>query len=292
LLGAQLAVGAAAIFARFALTGAGPVAVSAWRLALAAVPFAAFALARNDRVRPGAGREAALALAGVALAVHFAAWIASLLYAPVGISTLLVCTSPLWTGAFDAARSRRMPRASYVLGVALAVAGIAGIVMQRVAPAPEPGHFALGATLALTGGLALAVYFMLVSAYGNAPARGPALTTGAIVARTYAWAALTLLAASAVLRQPPPSAGDWRAWAGIVAMAVVSQGIGHTGMNAALRDFRPNVVALSTLLEPPIAALFAIAIFHETLSGQIVAGAVAVLAGVALALWDESRSAA
>ncbi len=292
LLGAQLAVGAAAIFARFALTGAGPVAVSAWRLALAAVPFAALAVLRGGGVRPGARREAALAVAGGALALHFAAWIASLMYAPVGISTLLVCTSPLWTGAFEAVRSRRMPRALYALGAALAIAGIAAIVSQRDAPAPEPGHGGLGAALALTGGFALAVYFLLVRAYGSAPIDGPALSTGATVARTYGWAATTLLAASALLHQPPPAAGDWRAWGGIVAMAVVSQGVGHTAMNAALRDFRPNVVALSTLLEPPIAALLAIAVFRETLSPQIVAGAVAVLAGVALALRDESRSAA
>ena len=72
-------------------------------------------------------------------------------------------------------------------------------------------------------------------------------------------------------------------------MALISQGLGHTGMNAALRDFSPNVVALTTLLEPPIAALLAVWVFHETLGGLALAGAVAVLAGVGLALAGDAR---
>jgi threonine/homoserine efflux transporter RhtA len=44
LLGAQVAIGAAAIFARFALSGAGPLAVSALRLGIAAVIALAIAL--------------------------------------------------------------------------------------------------------------------------------------------------------------------------------------------------------------------------------------------------------
>ena len=293
LLGAQLAVGAAAIFARFALTGAGPLAVSAWRLTLAALPFVAFEALRRERgASPGTRREIALALAGLALAAHFAGWIASLLYAPVAISTLLVCTSPLWTGAFEALRTRRAPRAAYVGGVALALAGLAAIVAQRDAPAPQPGHLLAGEALALGGGLALAVYLSLVRAFGSAPQRGAPLPTRAIVARTYAWASLALLAAAACAREVPPAPWDWRAWGGILAMALVSQGIGHTLMNAALRDFRPNVVALTTLLEPPLAALLAVPIFGEALAAPVVGGAAAVLAGVALVLVDERAAPA
>jgi drug/metabolite transporter (DMT)-like permease len=287
LLGAQLAVGAAAIFARFALGGAGPLAVSAWRLALAAVPFVAFEMLRRERTpSPGARREIALACAGLLLAAHFAGWIASLLYAPVALSTLLVCTSPLWTGAFEAARTRRMPRPGYLWGVALAAAGLAVIVAQRDAPAPIPGRLPLGEALALGGGLALALYFLLVRTFGNAPQRGAPLPTRAIVARTYAWAALALLAASALAHQGPPLLTNWVAWGGILAMALVSQGLGHTAMNASLRRFTPNVVALTTLLEPPIAALLAVVIFREALSAFVLAGAAAVLGGVALALRD------
>jgi drug/metabolite transporter (DMT)-like permease len=49
-------------------------------------------------------------------------------------------------------------------------------------------------------------------------------------------------------------------------MALISQLLGHTSLNAALRDFAPSTVAMSTLLEPVFAAALAAAIFHETLS--------------------------
>ncbi len=72
---AQLAVGSAAIFARFALTGAGPIAVSASRLTIAAVALLALAAIRSPRERVSMSRRdrTIFAIAGLALAIHFAA---------------------------------------------------------------------------------------------------------------------------------------------------------------------------------------------------------------------------
>ncbi len=65
---------------------------------------------------------------------------------------------------------------------------------------------------------------------------------------------------------PPPRGAPTRAatrrrtaWLGILAMALVSQLLGHTALNAALRDFTPSTIALTTLLEPVIAGLLAAA---------------------------------
>jgi drug/metabolite transporter (DMT)-like permease len=286
LLGAQLAIGAAAIFARYALTGAGPFAVSALRLLLAAIPFVAFGLLAGARGRLEPRREAAFALAGLALAVHFAAWITSLLYTSVALSVLLVTTTPLWTGIYEAVRERRAPSRSYLAALALAALGLVLIASQRNAPAPLPGHALLGEALALTGALAIGAYLIIVRTVGTRPAAGPPLPTRAIVARTYAWAAVALLALSAYAHQGPPPLADGTAWFGILAMAIVSQALGHTALNAALRDFTPSIVALSTLLEPVVAAGLAAALFHEGLSPEVIAGGLAVLAAVAIALRD------
>lgn len=50
LFGAQLAVGAAAIFARFALQGAGPIVVSALRLTVAALPLLIYGWSRSKTI--------------------------------------------------------------------------------------------------------------------------------------------------------------------------------------------------------------------------------------------------
>ena len=284
LLGAQLAIGAAAIFARYALLGAGPLAVSALRLSIATIVAALVLVLARRYAKIGTRREVALAFAGILLAMHFATWIASLLYTSVAISTLLVCTSPLWTTAYDVFVTRRLPSRSYFGALLLAVVGLATIALQTAPPAPIAGHAALGDLLALAGALALAAYFVVVRAAGFAPAGGASLSTPAIVTRTYAWAAITLIVVAAVAHQTPPSFNNLPAWGGIVAMALVSQSLGHTGMNAALRYFAPSVVAMSTLLEPPIAAVLAAIIFSEPLSFQTIAGGLALLVAIGISL--------
>jgi drug/metabolite transporter (DMT)-like permease len=282
LIGAQAAIGAAAIFARFALTGTGPLSASALRLAIAAVPLLALALLGRPRSL-GWRREAAFAAAGVALAVHFAAWIGSLLYTTVAISTLLVCTSPIWTGLYDAATARATPRG---LGWAflLAAAGLALVTSQRGGGAAQVSNAPAGAALALLGSLGIGIYLLIVRSAGAHPASGPPVATRQIVARTYTWAALTLLPLAALAGQRPPAAAAWVAWSGILAMALVSQLLGHTALNAALRHFTPSTVALSTVLEPVVAAVLAAAIFHETFTPLAAAGGICILAGIVVAL--------
>ena len=273
---AQVAIGAAAIFARYALTGAGPLAVAAARLALAALVL--LALSRG-LTRLSRRRELALGLAGLALALHFATWIASLEFTSVAVSTLLVTTTPLWTEIFDAVRERRAPSVAFVLSLVLGFAGVALVAAQRSSGAPPvPGHALLGDILALAGSFAIGAYLLIVRDTG-ANSRGARLPTRDIVTRTYGWAALVLVVTAGTARQPPPAISDLVAWAGILAMALV-----HTALNAALRDFRPSVVALSTLAEPVVAAVLAAIVFRELLGPATIAGGVLVLAAVAITL--------
>jgi drug/metabolite transporter (DMT)-like permease len=288
LLGGQVAIGAAAIFARYALMGAGPLAVSAARLALAALVL--FAIARETRALPGR-REIAFGIAGLALAAHFATWIGSLEYTSVAISTLLVTTTPLWTEIYDKVRERRLPSRDFALALVLGFAGVALVAMQRAAGAPPvPGHELLGDALALAGSLAIGAYLLIVRDAG-ATSDGSRLPTRRIVVRTYGWAAVLLVAFAAFARQGAPALTNVTAWAGILAMALVSQLLGHTALNAALRDFRPSVIALSTLAEPIVAAVLAAIAFHEALTLPTIAGGALVLSAVALTLVRESRDA-
>lgn len=289
---AQIAIGAAAIFARFALTGGSPLAVAAARLVIAALVLLIIAavtprkargrsILHDDTVVPR-DNKAVFIFAGVALAIHFASWIWSLEYTSVAISTLLVSTTPIWTALYDSiVRKQHLSRVAWT---ALAI-GIAGLVLVAGFTAtrpPVPGHEALGSVLALIGALAIGVYFMLIrevrDAYG----------TRAIVTRTYSWAALALVIASAAARQPPPPPSAAEAWGGILAMAFVSQLLGHTAMNAALRWFSARAVALTTLLEPVIAGVLALVIFMERLTPTALAGGVLILAAIAVFLREEA----
>lgn len=288
-----MAVGAAAIFARFALEGAPPLAVAAARLVIAALVLLAIATAaprltwrkaeRTARPMPHADTLIFVA-AGVALALHFATWIWSLEYTSVAISTLLVATTPIWTALYDSIVHRRhLSPIAWAAFVAGAI-GLVCIVGFNATRPPIPGHAILGGILALLGALAIGAYFILIrhvrAAYG----------TRAIVTQTYTWSAIALIIAAAAAKQPPPPISDTHAWGGILAMALISQLLGHTGMNASLRWFSPSSVAMSTLLEPVIAAVLAFFIFGETLTALALAGGVLVLLAIAAFLREELMS--
>jgi drug/metabolite transporter (DMT)-like permease len=292
---AQVAVGAAAIFARFALGGAPPLAVSAWRLVIASAVLLCIAAVRYPSIPEGdtnaalPRRDAKAALifigAGIALAIHFATWIASLDYTSVAVSTLLVATTPIWTAIYDSLVYRRHLSPIAWGAFAVGAAGLVLVVGYSTTRPPIPGHYLFGSALAIAGAIAIGAYFILVrevrAAYG----------TRAIVTRTYSWAALALLVASFAARQPPPPIADGKAWGGIIAMALVSQLLGHTALNASLRWFSPSAVAMTSLFEPVTAAVLAFIIFGETLTPLAIGGGVLVLLAIGVFLREE-RSAA
>jgi drug/metabolite transporter (DMT)-like permease len=282
--GAQLAVGAAAIFARYALGGAGPIAIAAARLTIAALVLLGIGFARRSRGRRHTARERLIFVAaGAALALHFAAWIWSLEYATVAISTLLVSSTPIWTSIYEAlVHGRTLSRTA----ATAFVTGGAGLVVvvgfNRTAP-PHPGHALLGASLALIGALAIGAYLLLVREVRDA------FDTRTIVTRTYGWSAAFLLAGALAARQPPPSLHATGAWAGIVAMAFISQLLGHTAINASLRWFTPSAISFATLLEPVFAGILALVIFGESIAPIAIVGGVVLLGSIAVVLREERR---
>jgi drug/metabolite transporter (DMT)-like permease len=296
LAGAQAAVGAAAIFARFALSGAPPLAVAAWRLLIASAVLgviAAFAprgpldsarggsIPHHDKGIPHHDKWIFIA-AGFVLAVHFASWIWSLDYTSVAVSTLLVATTPIWTALYDSAVHKRhlslIAWGAFLVGAI----GLVLVVGFNVTRPPIPGHGLLGDGLAILGAIAIGAYFILVREVRND------FGTRAIVTRTYSWAALVLLVGSVAAHQLPPAFSDGKAWGGIIAMALISQLLGHTAMNASLRWFSPSAVAMTTLLEPVTAAILALFIFGETLTLLAVGGGVLVLLAIGAFLREDA----
>jgi drug/metabolite transporter (DMT)-like permease len=265
------------VFARFALVSGGPLAISAARLTIAAIPLLALAAARGRLRAIDGPTERRLLVCGALLALHFATWIASLNFASVAISTLLVCTTPVWTEAYLVLRRRRIDRyaAIAILG---ALAGVAIVV-----GAPDRANTPLGIALALAGAVAFGAYLVVVRTLDER------YDTLAVTSRTYAYAAMLLIAASLLVHDRLPPLGDARAWGGIIAMALISQLFGHTALNAAVRVLSATFVATTTLLEPLIAAVLAAWLFSERLGAATAIGAAVILAAIAVALRAERR---
>jgi drug/metabolite transporter (DMT)-like permease len=279
-LGAALfAVSGGAIFAR--LADAPPLAVAAWRVTIAVV--IVLPLAVTARLPPTVTRSSLIhaAGAGVMLALHFAAWIASLEHTTIARSVLFVSLSPVWVALLQLAAGQGAPPRATMLALALAIAGAVTVSGGGQGSASA----STGDLLAVLGGMAFAGYFLLSR---KAQAQLPF--------RSYLGIAYGLAAALlwiAVIASGVPASGfapgTWWALAG---MALISQLVGHSGYNWSLRHLDPLFVAVVSVGEPVLASLLGWWLIGEALDARTAAGGLLILAAIALAARQPRSTAA
>ena len=264
------AVSTGAIFAR--LADAPAIVIAAYRVGLASLIIAPVAWIRaKDEIINLSEREIILtALSGLFLALHFAAWISSLSYTSVANSVVLVNTNPLWVGLLTPfITGERLKKAS-VTGIIISVIG-AGII--------GAGDFASGKNalfgdfLALIGGICAAFYLLI----GRNLRRKLSLTAYIMVC--YGSAAVFLWSAVLLLDMQITGYGTSTV-ASFFGLAIVSQLIGHTCFNWALRWFTPGLVAVTLLGEPIGSTILAYIIFNEKLTFLKLAGGGLILAAI------------
>ena len=274
----------AAILVRWSTVAPFPLAF--WRLALSLLVIAVGLTASGGWghfLRVSAVDLVLLALAGVLLAFHFAAWFASLDYTTVASSTLFVDLHPLFAAVISAVWLRERPTRGEWLGIGVATAGalVIGGVGLALGPAAQKGN-----TLALFAGLLVAGYFVI----GRRQRRW--LGLWAYVAWVYVIAALVLLPV-VWLRGEPLFAYPAREWAIFVGLAAGPMLLGHTGFNWALRYVRAYIVNLAILAEPIGASLLAWWLIggEEVPGPATVAGGVLILAGLAISVYSREERA-
>ena len=249
--------------------------VAALRPAAAALPLlAAAAIWRRRELLALRPREAApLALGGLALAAHFAFWVAAVQQTSVVASTAMMTTQPLFAGLGAwLALGERLTR-PLLLGVAISALGallLAGADYGEGASLRGDLFAALGAAFA-------GVYFV---AGRQARARVSNLGYAAAVNAVAAAALLIALAASG----GSPAGHGTRAYACIALLALVPQLIGHGSLTWALGTLPAVVVAVAVLGEPVGATAIGAAILGERPEPAELLGAAVLLAGVFVAL--------
>jgi drug/metabolite transporter (DMT)-like permease len=144
------------------LTTAPPLAIAAWRLTMASLVlgplFCSGGARREWRGMTGRDRRVA-GLAGVALALHFAAWIASVRLTSVAASSVLVSLSPVFAWLLSRVFLGEQPTVRQSLGILLAVGG--AIVIALGDARTGASGALLGDALALVGALCGASYFVI-----------------------------------------------------------------------------------------------------------------------------------
>ncbi len=269
------------------MSDAHPIAIAAWRLALALIPIA-WLVWRHESWRTYRTLDrrllAAAVGAGVLLALHFWSWNASLRYTSVAASVTLVNLQPAIIALFSARFLDERPSGRQWFGILLAMAGAIGVAW---ADAPSGalslgrearGSALLGDALAVVGAFTAAGYYLLGRAVRQV------LDTWGYVLLAYTAALITLLllaipAHAPLWPQPSREIGIF------LALAIGPMLLGHTGMNWALGRLPAYIVNLTVLGEPVGATLLAAALpfIGEIPSAATVACGGVVLLGVVVA---------
>ena len=274
-----IGVSTGAIFAR--LADAPALVTAAYRLGLASliiVPLAVWKV--RDELRDLSWRDIKLAiLSGLFLALHFAAWISSLDYTAIANSVVLVNTIPLWVGLLTPLIAAERIRKLTVISIIISVIG--GAIIGY-------GDFALGGQalrgdfLALAGAFCAAIYLLL----GRNLRRKLSLL--AYVAICYGSAAVFLWLVVLFLKLPITGYSS-QTVAAFWAMALVSQILGHSSYNWALKWFSTGFIAVALLGEPIGSTILAYIIFDEGLSWLKFIGGLFILSAIYLAAAGEKK---
>jgi drug/metabolite transporter (DMT)-like permease len=249
-----------------------------YRVLFTTLPLLPVALWRNRRELARIGRRdlAFAALAGVALALHFAAWFESLEWTSVAASVTLVQAQPVFValGAWVLLRERVTRR--MVAGIAIAVSGMiamsVGDLLGGVLVGPRPLY---GNGLALFGAVTAAGYVLA----GRSLRQRISIAPYAVVVYGVCTVTLFLL----VVAEGHPLAGyPPREWALFAGLALGPGLFGHTVLNWALAHVESSVASVSLLGEPVGATVLAFLLLAEVPTPVTLAGGVVVLAGIAL----------
>jgi drug/metabolite transporter (DMT)-like permease len=255
------------------LSDTSPGASAFWRVALSAPALALWA-----RAEPGARRAAPvswtpLVLAGLCFAGDLAAWHVSILYTSVANATLEANFAPVFVTAGAWLLWRERPSAQFVGALGLTALGAALLIAPNFALG---GRTLAGDALGVLTAVFYAGYMLALKSAtsGASTARIMAVSTAVAAAALLPYA----LATAEVFR-----AQDARGWMVLAALALVPQVGGQSLIAFGFARLPASLSAVSLLLQPLLAALYAWLLLGEAMSGMQMAGAAVVLAGIHLA---------
>ncbi len=218
--------------------------------------------------------------AGVSLALHFWAWIASIHLTSIAASVTLVSLQPAVVVVISAVFLRESPGRQQLIGIVIAILGAMVIAAPdwRTTGDGPVSNAMLGNLLAASGAVTAAIYYTIGR---NLRAR---YGIWAYVGLAYSACFLTILVAAVVTATPlapqPP-----RELAIFCGLAIGPMLLGHTGMNWALKYLPAYVVNLTVLGEPVGATLLGALIpaIAQVPSALTLVGGAVVLTGVLVA---------
>ncbi|MFL5523612.1 MAG: DMT family transporter [Gemmatimonadaceae bacterium] len=270
------------------LSAADPVAIAVWRLGFSLVIVAGFLAASGqwrDWRRISISELLLAIAAGIALALHFWAWNASIHLTTIAASVTLVNLQPAVVATISAIALREAPSRTQLWGIAIAIVGALVVAAPDIAGSAGSGNAALlGNILATSAAVTAAVYYVI----GRRLRASLGIWSYVGVVYTAAFLTLVLIAIVRGVSLGPQPARELAIFAGLALGPML---LGHTGMNWALKFLPAYVVNLTVLGEPVGATLLGALIpsIRQIPSATTLLGGTIVLTGVVVTAGNKNR---
>jgi drug/metabolite transporter (DMT)-like permease len=212
-----------------------------------------------------------VAISGAFLSLHFAAFIFAVKETTIANATFLVDTSPVMLAVLSPIIIRERTTSKEIVSVLVATFGVI-----LVANAGNGFHaFGLADLSALLAAFFVAQY-SLVGRY----LRTSGVSTSCYTSYVYSAAALVALLMVGALGEHTFRSYDTQNIVAILGLALLPTAIGHSLYNYSLGSVKTVTANLFPLMEPILASLFAIPLFHEVPNPIQIAGYALILLAV------------
>jgi DME family drug/metabolite transporter len=259
-----------------------PLVVGVARLAIAGVVLAALARLRGP-LRVARADVLPCLTMGACMAVYQATFFTATVAIGVAVTALIaICSAPLMIAVLARATLGERLSSRGVLALALGVIGAALLIAGPRAVVGVQRHFVAGVVLALTAGLAYALYVVLAKASLARTAPLPLAAVTFLVGA--AWLAPVLLTTHHPARQLAMG------WPVLLYLGVVATGLAYAAYTIGLGAVPAAAAGIVALLEPLTATVLGMVLFGERLGAVGIAGAVLLVSAVVLLVRDARSS--
>jgi len=260
-----------AIFVRWA--GVPGVVSAFYRVLVAGAVLIPWLLLRKSRGPLPHPRTAWIAvLGGLFFAGDLAFWNTSVMKTQAAVAVVLGNNTPIFVGIMSWLFLRRRPRASFWLGLTLALGGCLLIMSASLRGVALQGAL-LGDLLALGASVFFAAYLIVTE---RVRTKMDTLTFNALAIV----GSIAGCFALALLLRLPLTGYPMRTWTALVGLGLISQLAAYYALVYALGHLPATITSVGLLAQGPCTAILAMLLLGEPLSAVQIAGAVVVLAGI------------
>jgi drug/metabolite transporter (DMT)-like permease len=270
------AIGFAPIFVR--LSEVGPIATAFWRVAIAFPILTLLSLGQgatypDNTEGPHYKDYLWVLFAGILFGADLATWHLSIQYTTIANSTLLANFSPVLIALWGWVVLRKPPQRTLVIGLLLAIIGIAVLINPSLHMAKR---ILIGDSLAFTTSFFYAGYLLVLN---RARKKFTTFTTMAISTFSSMFILFIITRASGEFFIPPTEI----AWLILLALALFSHILGQGLIAYAFAYLPVTFSSIALLIQPMVAAIAGWIFFAEYLSLTQVFGILIALLGIFLA---------